>query len=660
MIFRRSRPHSERLRAFLAIYVSVAVVGGSAAAGTDYRMEASLDVKDRRIVGSQTISWTNTTSRPTDRLQFHLYFNAWKSPETSFLNSNRVESRDFSEWRDDEWGGTEVKLLVVPSRDGTVEYDLTSLTRFIQLDDGNSYDETVLEVRLPEPVGPGESLRILTEFETRIPRPFARTGYRDDYFFLAHWFPKLGVLEEDGWNTHQFIQTEFYADFGDYDVALRVPTGWTVGATGTAQSVDDNGDGTTTHRYRQQRVHGFAFTASPHFLEFYRDFTHSTLRPVRMRLLLMPDHQGQESRYFAATSAALRYYGEWFGEYPYDHVTIVDPAYESRSGGMEYPTIFTGGTRWLQPDGSGDPEGVTIHEFGHQIWYGVVANNEFEDAWLDEGFNSYSTRRVKLEAFGRDKLVERYFDGFIPYLFPDIEVAARTASGLGGEYSELKWDTMSVSSWKLGPAPLRGREPDPSDSRIYSSGAYGINSYTKPALMLLTLERYLGWEQFQPVLSTYFERWKFRHPKPEDFFAVLTEVTGQEFDWFWDQTYRRSDIFDYAADGVMERAGGRQRVIVRRWGEGIFPVEVRVEFESGSTVIESWDGVARWRAFDYITEGDPVTAVYVDPEAKLALDVNRTNNSWLRDSSAAFAGRKWSAKWMIWLQNMMQWFTFYG
>ncbi len=627
---------------------------------TSYRIDARLDTATRTIQGTQAISWTNTTSNPAQDLQFHLYFNAWKNENSSFLNSNRIPKRDFSEWREDEWGSTEIKLLVVPARDGSVEYDLTTLTEFLQLDDANADDQTVLQVRLPEPVLPGESLQILTEFETKVPRPFARTGYRGNYFFLAHWFPKLGVFEEDGWNTHQFIQTEFYADFGDYDVSLTVPTGWVVGATGTAEAVQENGDGTATHRYRQERVHGFTFTTSPHFQVLEEEFTHPTLRPVKMRLLLMPDHRGQEGRYFAATAAALRYYGEWFGEYPYDHVTIVDPAYRSRSGGMEYPTIFTGGTRWLQPEGSGSPEGVTIHEYGHQIWYGVVANNEFEHAWLDEGFNTYSTRRVKLEAFGRDKLVARYLDGFIPYLFDDIEIAARTASGLGGFRSELKWDTMSVPSWRLGPAPLRGVESEPNRSRVYNSGAYGINSYTKPALMLLTLENYLGWETFQRILSTYFDRWKFRHPEPEDFFAVAAEVSGQDLQWFWDQTYRSSVIFDYAVDGVMERSGDRQRVLLRRWGEGIFPVEVRVEFESGATVAETWDGAGRWGAFDYITEGDKVSAVYVDPEGKLALDVNRTNNSWLRESPAQLAAHKWSAKWMIWLQNMMQWFTFYG
>ncbi len=626
----------------------------------NYQMHVQLDVPSRTITGTQTITWTNRTSRPAGELRFHTYYNAWKTKNSSFLNSNRIQTRDFEDWHEDEWAAIELELLVVPARDGSVEYDLTTFLEYVQPNDGNSDDETVLRVPLPEPVEPGESLRILTEFEARVPRTFARTGFRGDYFFLAQWFPKLGVLEEEGWNCPQFIQTEFYAEFGDYDVSLTVPSGWVVGATGTLQDREDHPGGTTTHRYVQQNVHDFAWTTSPHFSEFEEEFTHERLRPVRMRLLLMNDHLGQRDRYFAATRAALRYYGEWFGEYPYDYVTIVDPAYQSRSGGMEYPTLFTGGTRWLQPDGSGDPEGVTIHEFGHQIWYGVVANDEFEHAWLDEGINSYATRRVKLEVYGRDKYVERYLDGFIPHLFPDIEISERTASGLGDTDSEFEWDTMSTPSWLYGPAPMRGVEADPNRNRVYGGGAYGFNSYTKPALMLLTLERYLGWDTFQKVLSTYFDRWKFRHPKPQDFFQVAGEVSEQDLDWFWEQTYHGSITFDYAVDGVVERGESGQRVVLRRWGEGLFPMEARVEFEKGPPVLETWDGQSRWKAFDYFPEDDRVMAVYLDPEGKLALDVNRTNNSWVREAPSELAGHKWASKWMIWLQNMMQLVTFFG
>ena len=122
-----------------------------------------------------------------------------------------------------------------------------------------------------------------------------------------------------------------------------------VGATGVERSRREEGDGTTTHQYYQEDVHDFAWTTSPHYRERTAQFEHPTLPAVRMRLLLQPEHEAQADRHFAATRAALKYYGEWFGAYPYGHITIVDPAWQSDAGGMEYPTLFTAGTRWLAP-----------------------------------------------------------------------------------------------------------------------------------------------------------------------------------------------------------------------------------------------------------------------------------------------------------------------
>src|SRR5262249_18579411 len=159
----------------------------------------------------------------------------------------------------------------------------------------------------------------------------------------------------------------------------------------------------------------------PDYLERTARFEHATLPPVDMRLLLLPEHAGQAERHFDATRAALRYYGEWYGAYPYGHMTIVDPAYQSDAGGVGYPTLFTPGTRWLAPARGGAPEGVTIHEAGHQFWYGMVGNNEFEDAWMDEGINTFSTSRTQAQAFPPNHLVIRYFGRFIPWVFRDID-----------------------------------------------------------------------------------------------------------------------------------------------------------------------------------------------------------------------------------------------
>ena len=208
-----------------------------------------------------------------------------------------------------------------------------------------------MEVPLARPVAPGETVNVQITWSSRVPRTFARTGAIGDFYFVGQWFPKIGVLEDTGWNTHQFHSgTEFFADFGTYDVRLTVPKGWVVGATGVERERRDEPDGaTTTHRYVQDDVHDFAWTTSPHFLDQHATFADAGLPPVDVRLLLQPEHAGQADRHFAAARATLKNYGQWFGPYPYGHLTIVDPAWQSDASGMEYATLITAGTRWLTP-----------------------------------------------------------------------------------------------------------------------------------------------------------------------------------------------------------------------------------------------------------------------------------------------------------------------
>jgi hypothetical protein len=505
-------------------------------------------------------------------------------------------------------------------------------------------------------VAPGETANVQIAWSSHVPRDFARTGVVGNFYFIAQWFPKIGVLEDSGWNCHQFHSaTEFFADFGTYDVRVTVPKGWTVGATGVERDRRDEPDGTTTHHYVQEDVHDFAWTTSPNFVERRATFEHPTLPRVDMRLLLQPEHAGQADRHFAATRAALRYYGEWFGPYPYGHITIVDPAWQSAAGGMEYPTLFTAGTRWLAPEGVTTPEGVTIHEAGHQFWYGIVASNEFENAWMDEGFNTYSTARVIAQAYSPNYYSRRYFGSFIPWVFRGIPLTREIEGDRLDSYRfAAKADVEATPSWQ------------------YFPGTAGAITYSKTALWLDTLERMLGWETMQRVMSTYFSRWAFRHPKPADFFAVANEVSGRDLTWFFDQVYRSSNAFDYGVQAFTSEPSGARgyvgdgndrrftetdsrgpfhtTVVVRRYGEAIFPVDVRLVFENREETRWRWDGQGRWKAFE-IDKPVRAASVEVDPDHVLLLDANRTNNSATLHPRAPEAARKWSLAWLVWLQD---------
>jgi len=641
--------------------VAAPEAGALSPRNANYLIEARLDVAQRLITGRQWLTWRNISATPTSELRYHLYYNAFRNSASTFMREAALSGRRgraAAGVSEADWGWTEVSTVRLVGLDGAPPIELGD-RHYASPDDGNQDDRTVMVVRLPKAVAPGETLNVYLEWTAHVPRTFARTGAIGNSYFIAQWFPKVGVLEDAGWNCHQFhASTEFFSDYGIYDVKLTVPKGWIVGATGVEREARDNADGTATHRFYQEDVHDFAWTTSPRYLVKTARFEQAGLPTVEMRLLLQPEHAGQADRYFDATRASLRYYGQWFGPYPYPHITVVDPAWQSGSGGMEYPTLFTGGTRWLAPKDVADPEGVTVHECGHQFWYAIVGNNEFEDAWLDEGFNTFSTGRTMALAFNPNYESFRVFGGFVPWVLHDVPVAREVdENGLSSYREGAKLDVQSTPSWRYWPA---------------SGGAL---SYSKTALWLNTLERHLGWSTLQKIMSTFFQRWKFRHPKPQDFFAVVNEVSGRDMTWFFDQVYRSSNVFDYevaelrttpvAATGFFDNGArpvykadnskpGRFRtnVVVRRLGEGIFPVDVVVTFKNGEKVRERWDGRDRWKLYTYERATEALSA-QVDPERVLLLDVNYANNSRTLEPVGEAAATKWTLKWMVWLQDLL-------
>ncbi len=675
------------LRRRAALVLACCAALAAAAAGDEprsprnasYVIEATLDPETRLLTGRQVLTWRNLQSTPTATLPFHLYWNAWRNDRSTWMLENRLARRRsfLANPRPEDWSYQQIDAARLLPGEGAEGADLIGTLRFAAPDDGNPEDRTVMTLELPRPVAPGETVQVELSWRARVPRTFARTGARGDYFFIAHWFPKLGVYEPEGWNCHQFhATTEFFSDYGVYDVTLTLPARFVLGATGREVEQRDNGDGTVSHRYAQEDVHGFTWTASPDYLVREKRFEHPELPPVDMRLLLQPEHLDQEQRHFAATAAALEHYGTWYGPYPYGHVTVVDPAFGSGAGGMEYPTLFTCGTRLFNPFGGGSPEGVTIHEAGHQFWYGLVGNNEFEHAWLDEGLNTFSTARVADVVYGERRFVKRYWKppgtrvrgGFLPLMLPDVRLS-RAVHGnrldrfLGS--SAATADAMRVPTFR------------------YFPGTAARLSYDKTSQWLSTLERHLGWETLRQILSTFFQRYQLSHPRPEDFFAVADEVSGQDLSWFFDQVYRRSVIFDYAVEdvasipaaprGLAERGGElafeerpnggagtlyRTEVAVRRHGGGVFPVDVLLVFADGSEQRLPWNGEERWKLF---VEQHPAKLAYavVDPERVLLLDLDYTNNSRKLSPDPGLAAGKWASKWMAWLQDFLMTFTFF-
>lgn len=646
-----------------------------------YRITAKLDVQNHGIDGHETLTWVNTSPDTVRYMPFHLYMNAFKNEQSTFLMEQGGIGRPPKK---DDWGWIDVKSI--QSQDGT---DLKRTMRYLHPDDENVNDRTVLRVDLPRPALPGDTVRVVIDFYTRLPKTVARAGYQGEYYFVAQWFPKTGVYERGGWNCHQYHRsTEFFGEYGTYDVAITVPARFVVGATGKRMAEQRNPDGTVTYTHYQEDVHDFAWTASPAYREFKYRFEHPGLHSVDVTVLLQPEHAGQADRHFNATWNALRYYGEWYGEYPYDVLTVVDPAVGSGTGGMEYPTLFTNGTSWLTPKAVLSPEGVVIHECGHQFWYGLVGNNEFEEAWLDEGFNTFSENRVQEIAYPPGSSVMS-LSGYpilgMPFITVPIPGLDEFPLVAYWGYLPLK---QSYRKGGRGDGYLANAKNDPMTRRGWEyvdHASYRSMSYAKTAVALKTLEGYLGWDTLQKILAAFQQRWRFRHPTGEDFRAVLNEMSGQNMNWFYDQVIRGTEILDYEVMrisskpvqkkmGLFEQGGQmislpedqaklvdttrassgpmfESEVVVRRLGEVTFPVELLVVFDNGKRVRETWDGQSRWKKFTYTT---PARLAYatVDPDNKLYLDVNFANNSKMMKPGQR-AALRWSNKWLFWMQGML-------
>ena len=612
-----------------------------------YRIQASLDPATHQILATGTLAWRNISQATVSELRFHLYWNAWRDAKSSWMRELALAGNGaYARRPAEDFGGIEMSTLSVA---GT---NLVDRARFIAPDDGNADDRTVLSVPLPRPVAPGEAIEIGLGWTARVPRTFARTGRIGSYYFVAQWFPKIGVLTDAGWNAHQFhAATEFFADFGEYDVSLTVPRGWIVGATGKLVSTTD-GDAGVQHRFVQADVHDFAWTTSPDFVERRERFEEPGLPPVEVRLLLQPEHVRQADRHFSATRAALKYYGTWFGPYPYEQITVVDPvtifnpvAQGESTGGMEYPTLFTAGTRFWAPTRGTQPESVVVHEAGHQFWYGMVATNEFEDAWMDEGLNTYATARVLDEAFPNQFVATaRYFGGLAGWGYPDVRWSrAIDGNRLNAFRPVASFDVQATPTWKYWP------------------GSASAITYGKTALWMATLERMIGWDATRTILTTHFRRGAFRHPTPSEFFAIASETTGKDLTWFFDAVHRSSATFDYAVAQVTSAPaadGFTNTVVVRRIGDGVFPITIRVTC-GGTTRLLSWDGADRWKSFE-IHDAAVITKVEVDPDRVLLLDVNYTNNSWTARPRAAEAASKWAMRWLTWAEELLLTYAFFS
>ena len=637
----------------------------------NYKMNVELDTDAKTITGEMVLNWKNPSKDTVDNLQFHMYLNAFKNSKSTFFNEGSVYNSDESEWG-------YVNINSIKTANGN---DLSRGMQYIQPDDEIQYrdlrlpdespvkpddrkqDQTVLYVPLDEPVLPDSSIQVLIQFTSKLPKLNTRTGYADNYFFAAQWFPKLGVYEpegmryatEGGWNCHEFHRnSEFFANHSLYEVDITLPDDYVVGTGGVLMHEESLPDAKRKLSYRAEDIVDFAWTASQDYIVVEDQWRH-----VAIRALFQPEHLYQAERHLFALRAALEYMDEHIGPYPWPHATLIDPPTKGQAaGGMEYTTLFTAGTAYGLPKGIHLPELVTIHEFGHAYFMGILATNEFEEPWMDEGMNTYWETRIMDHTYGEKQGV---FD--LPFInVGDIEFARLS-------YVALPNPNIADAyrpSWE------------------FPHGSYGSLIYQKTATWLNTLERMITQPVMDEIFKRFYKRWAFKHPASHDFIDIVNEVVteyhgdrfGESMDWYFDQflksdksvdykvvrisvrsMYDEQGLFDSGDDKEFqsrEKKDGmfRSTVALERLGEAIVPVDVLIHFEDDSEITESWDGIDRARDLIY-ERPSKVLWVKIDPEMKILMDTNLLNNSYTRDPGKK-AGLKYGSKFLFFIQNIMQ------
>jgi hypothetical protein len=627
-----------------------------------YDIDATLDPIKHTVTGRERLTWRNRGKAAVTSVYLHLYMNAFESAGSTFFTERRERDGNFRSGVDikDAWG--HIALRRVTQGGANVPWT------FVHPDNGPATDHTVVRFDLPQAVAPGESTTFDIDFLTQLPRVVARTGYFGTFHLVAQWFPKIGVLELPGergattprWNVHEFhMNSEFYADFGGYDVKLTVPRGYTVGATGEPQGAPVDKGGLRTWRFVQGDVHDFAWTADKQTAKPLVDtWTGPGSPPVTVTVLYPPEFAASAAPALKAAKESLTYFSHTLGPYPYKTLTVVIPPYNAEeAGGMEYPTFFTAEAyRTVEPRTANQfaLAFVTIHEFGHGYFYGLLASNEFEEPMLDEGLNEYWDNRMMRDqgqlAFIATPWLRRL--GFAPG-YPTFD-AERT-----GTPRSDPADPPGANAWH----------------RLQDIGPV----YTRTATLMRDLEARIGTAKMERAFKEYYRRWKFRHPSIADLRETLAEVTGQRAvieDAFARQVYAVTPVDDrigalssseqlplpgmrdrqvdvdnridtartqwkkahpHAPDGTGPYPY-RTEVTVRRLGAPV-PQTLLVKFADGTSETAHWDGDERWHRFVWTKPARAVSAE-LDPQRLHYLDVNKLDDSRTLEPDAR-ATRRW-------------------
>jgi len=594
-----------------------------------YKMNVNFDPSSKYITVKENIFWRNLTEFPTKELQFHLYANAFKNNKTILAEAYPLNEESQTEF--------EIQSLTV---DGN-----SARLRFFQPDIDNHEDSTSAKIILDRELKPSDSVNVRIEYKLKIPRYIKRLGYATgrNFFILANWFPKLGVFEDGKWTCSQYHPyTGFFSDFADYDITINSPKDYIIGASGWQASKEEKEE-KTSYRFIQKGIHDFAWFASDRISYNSKLYTRGDGSQVLIKAYVQPEKEKYTERYINAVANSLEFFEKNIGIYPYQSITLVDVPRTCPSGGNSYPAFFLVNSELFSPMDTHQPEGVTIQGVAHQFFYGIVASNGVYESWLDEGFSTYLTEKILYQYYDREMVFFK-LAGYIPlngmnlHSLSQIPVVYSVtsiksdegANSLENYYKNTTIGAIADTSFKL---------PDRT--------SFLVNAIHKPALVLLSMDGYLGSGKMLRILKEYYNEFRFKHVTRRDFYSVVQRFSGGDMGWFFKNFIDNPYTFDYKVNSITKNGAGEFEVLVERAGDGAARTEIAFYTEK-DTIRKYWDGKDRWKIFTFKTSNEVIGAE-VDPFRKNLLDLNYANNS-LTTKPRYGAAVSLAMRWFFWVQ----------
>ncbi len=469
----------------------------------DMNIKVALNDRDHALNGEIKMEYFNNSPDTLRFIWIHLWPNAYKNDRTAFSDQLLENGRtDFYFSNDNQRGYINQLNFKVDDAIANTE--------------DHPQHQDIIKLILPKPLAPSNKILIETPFHVKIPEYFSRSGHINQSYQITQWFPKPAVYDSKGWHAIPYLdQGEFYSEFGTYNVQITLPDSFKVAATGILKSSTKNDDLKTLY-YQQNNVHDFAWFADKDF-----EVLHDTLKLASKIIDVFAYYNNANKKYWTNSidyiKAAIKTKSQWLGEYPYAIVTVVEKAGKNDGGGMEYPTITliskTADKKML--------DYLINHEVGHNWFYGILASNERQHPWMDEGMNSYYDNRYAQLQYGSSGL--------------DI------FEGTGTFFKNRKPENFenTLLQTLIG---VKKDQPIETTSETFNETNYNLIAYTKTARWMQLLEKELGTTLFDSVMHVYYEKYKFKHPYPSDFKATAETISGKNLNDIFKLLYTKGSL----------------------------------------------------------------------------------------------------------------------